>query len=180
MGDIWPYGPPRYTTYAQAVIEAKALGMSENDANIAAAIGTAESSLDLSVINDTPSTGDYSVGVWQINYLGSLYASRSAEFGTPKQLIQGGLISQAKAMHTLWRQSGFYPWSTYVSGAYKQYLKGGTAPGPTPGQVLPPTPAIPTPGKDSWADTVDHSAQTFRDIGLTSQAYGKVFDSLLG
>jgi hypothetical protein len=83
MGDIWPYGKPRFTTYVDAVVALEARGMPHNDALIGAAIGEAESSLDLSVINDTPSTGDYSVGVWQINYAGSLWAGRVRAFGTP-------------------------------------------------------------------------------------------------
>ena len=47
-------------------------------------------------LNNTPATGDYSVGLWQINYYGSLLASRTAEFGTPASL-QGNANAQAKA-----------------------------------------------------------------------------------
>jgi hypothetical protein len=160
MGDIWPYGPPRYTTHNQIVIELRALGMSANDADIGAAIGAAEASYDLSVINDTPSTGDYSVGTFQINYLGSLYAERTRLFGTPKQLIDGGVIAQAHAMYTLWRSSGFSPWSTYNSGAYRQYLQGGGGPSLPPnipvGGIPPPT----SPGADTWSSQIRSSASS--------------------
>jgi hypothetical protein len=150
MGDIWPYGPPAYISYDQAVSDMEFLGMSASDADIMAAIGTAESSLDYRVINDTPSTGDYSVGIWQINYLGSLYASRTAAYGTPKSLIDRGHAAQAYAAHDLWRQSGFSPWSTYNDGAYKYYLHGAHGGSHSHGQTYVPIPAPTDPGNDSW------------------------------
>jgi hypothetical protein len=178
MGDIWPYGPPRYTTRAQVIIELKANGMSEANAEIGTAIGIAEGGLDLSVINDTPSTGDYSVGTFQINYLGSLDAERTRLFGTPKQLIDGGIIAQAHAMAVLWRESGFTPWSTYNNGEYRQYLQGGgTPPGPKPGIATPPIP-VPSPGTDSWGVQIRHSVYnlngTFKDLNNASLALDKL------
>lgn len=101
--------------------------------DIMQAIAQAESSLDLSVINDTPSTGDYSVGAWQINYYDGLYPGRTAQFGTPCQLVASGLGGQARAALAIQAAAGGYtPWTTYTSGAYRQFLHGGAQPGPVP------------------------------------------------
>jgi Lysozyme like domain len=149
MGDIWPYGPPRYTNWTQAYDALRALGMSKGDSNTLAAIAGAESSYDLSVINDTPSTGDYSVGAWQINYYANLYAGRTAEFGTPKHLAQSSVSTQASAAHQVWAQQGFSAWSTYVSGAYKEYLSNNVPAGPPPShQAGPPDTSISPPTED--------------------------------
>lgn len=121
MGDIWPYGAPDYLPWQSVYNQLLASGANATTANILAAIGMAESSEDVTVINDTPATGDYSVGVFQINYYGSLYDSRAAEFGTPQQLIQGGIAAQCRAALAI-AAGGFTPWSTYNSGAYIQYL----------------------------------------------------------
>ncbi len=172
MGDIWPYGPPKYVSWAQAKAALEHEGMSPGNAVVGAAIGEAESSLDLTVINDTPSTGDYSVGVWQINYAGNLYVGRTHEFGTPEQLIRRGLPAQANACYQLWRQSGFRPWSTYNSGAYQRYLHGGSTSGGTPGAYGIALPPPNKPGKDSWsgqikgaAGHIEGGAHTFANAG---------------
>jgi cell wall-associated NlpC family hydrolase len=88
----------------------------------ATAISCAEdTSHDPTVINNDPSTGDYSVGLWQINYFGSLLASRTAQFGPPPTLQDP--LANAQAAYSL---SGggvnFNPWSTFKSGAYRQFL----------------------------------------------------------
>lgn len=115
------------------------LGQSQENAAVYAAIASAESGLDYRVINDTPSTGDYSVGMYQINYYGNLYGERAAKFGTPQQLIQGGLTRQSIAAMEI-GQGGFTPWSTYTSGAYIKYLNGYSPPsGAPPGGGVPPT-----------------------------------------
>lgn len=160
MGDIWPYGPPRYVKWTDARGYMESLGVSADNAAVFAAIGTAESSLDVSVINDTPSTGDYSVGIWQINYYGSLYAGRAAAYGTPKQLILGGLGKQANAALGVWRSQGFGAWSTFTSGAYKAYLHGAPAPAGGPGGGGPlPNPAI-TPPTEDYSHTVKLGAES--------------------
>jgi hypothetical protein len=57
-------------------------------ANIMAAIAIAESGGQTNVLNNTPGTGDYSVGLWQINYYNGLLADRTHEFGAPEALAQ--------------------------------------------------------------------------------------------
>lgn len=168
VGDIWPYGPPRYTDWQQCYDALLSLGFDKGDANVLAAIAGAESTYDLSVVNDTPSTGDYSVGCWQINYYNGLYAGRVAEFGTPKHLAQSDVTTQARAARSLWAGSGFSPWSTYKSGAYKAYLHGNLPAGPPPQHQLQ-APAAPTNvGADSWHSQVTTLAGHF--TGLANHA----------
>lgn len=149
MGDIWPYGPPVYVAWNSAYNQMIGLGQSRYAAQVFAAIAEAESSLDLTVINDTPATGDYSVGCYQVNYYGQLYADRASQFGNPQQLIDSGLYGQSRAAIAIANSQGFSAWSTYDSGAYLQYMHGapqqppGTGPGGTGQlvntQVSPPT-----------------------------------------
>jgi hypothetical protein len=137
MTDIWlPGYPPAYTDWSYCVGVLELQGMDKGNAEILAAIGGPESGYDYTVINDTPATGDYSVGIWQINYLGSLYAERSREFGTPRELIAGGPVKQAHAAYSIWRSQGWMAWATtYTSGAWRQYI--GSGPVPHPGQPGP-------------------------------------------
>jgi len=132
VGDIWPYGPPAYADYNECYTAVIAQHKSVTTAQILAAIAGAESSYDYRVINDTPATGDYSVGLWQVNYYGSLYAGRAAEFGTPQQLVAGGINRQVIAAIAIASGQGFSAWSTYNNGAYRRYLPGGV-------QTPPPT-----------------------------------------
>lgn len=126
MGDIWPYGAPAFVTWQQAYNEVFQWIPDASVAATMAAIASAESGLDYTVINDTPATGDYSVGLWQINYAGSLYAGRAAAYGTPQQLVQGGLTRQWYAAMGIYHGQGLGAWSTYRNGAYLAYLHGYT------------------------------------------------------
>lgn len=92
------------------------------------AIGLAESSGNADVINNNPKTGDYSVGVWQINYLpgsptsgNSLYNERTAAFGPPAAL-QNGPANAAAAYSLSNGGTSAGPWSTFKNGAYLYYL----------------------------------------------------------
>lgn len=138
MGDSWPWAPPTYVTWNDVFTEMNSLGQTAQDCATYAAIAEAESSLDLTVLNDTPSTGDYSVGAFQVNYYGSLYASRAAQFGTPQQLATGGLTKQCLAAVAI-GAGGFTPWSTYNSGAYLNYMHGYGPTGSGGGTSAPPT-----------------------------------------
>lgn len=65
-------------------------------APLMAGIALAESGGRTAVINNTPATGDYSVGLWQINYYDGLLASRTARYGSPAALAADP-NAQAKA-----------------------------------------------------------------------------------
>jgi hypothetical protein len=180
MGDIWPYGPPAYTNWQQCYDEMLSLGFSRADANIMAAIAGAEASYDLTVVNDTPSTGDYSVGCWQINYYGSLYAGRVAAFGTPRHLAQSGVTGQAKAARTVYADQGFGAWSTYTHGQYRDYLHG-ALPGGPPAYHQLQEPSAPTgPGADSWSPKVTRTAGHLDGAWHTLDSYANVIHGLRG
>jgi hypothetical protein len=118
-----PSGPKVGTvTPAQAYSALINAGLSSSAALILTAIGGAESNWNAQALNNDPATGDYSVGVWQINYYGSLMAERSALFGPPQELL-GNLQAQADAAAAIYKQAGgFSPWTTYTRGTYQQYL----------------------------------------------------------
>lgn len=169
MADEWPWAPPQYVTWQDVFTEMNSLGQTQQDAAVFAAIGQAESSEDLTVLNNTPATGDYSVGVFQINYYGSLYAGRAAEFGTPQQLATGGLTRQCLAAIRVGGGS-FLPWSTYRSGAYLPYLHGATPP---------------TGGGSSGAPATVQQGSTGAQVSVLQQdlnqlGYGLTVDGVFG
>jgi|SRR5215831_4630450 len=87
------------------------------------AIAGVESGYSTHALNNNPSTGDYSVGLTQINFFGSLYAARVALFGTPQALLNSGLAGQARATAELWRMSGLAPWMPDItSGKINAFL----------------------------------------------------------
>lgn len=179
MGDIWPYGGPAFVTWQDAFGVMKALGFGNVGSAIFAAIATAESGLDYRVINDTPSTGDYSVGLWQINYYNGLYNGRAAAYGTPKQMIHDGLSRQARAAKGVWEGQGFQAWSKFNNGAYQKYLHGfsGPPPGPVPGQPVAPggfqePPPRPT-ANDSWHTQILESGGSLRSIAANAHTQAK-------
>lgn len=157
MGDIHPYGGPYFYSFDVVHYFLSTLPGSGPDPLVFTAIAQAESGLDKAVINDTPATGDYSVGLWQINFFGYLYASRVAQFGTPAQLVGGGIQRQAPAAVQIWREQGYGAWTTYTSGAYRQYLSGGITPaGPpqAPGQQTAPIDVTINPPTEDYSDTI--------------------------
>ena len=162
MGDIWPYGGPKHVTWDQVNNWMSNHNQGRYLSAVFAAIATAESGLDEHVVNDTPSTGDYSVGLFQINYYGSLRAGRISEFGTPRHLAQCGLDCQGHAAISIANSQGLSAWSTYNSGAYLQYMHGvsGT-PGPVGGREGLPPHNI-SPPKEDWSDTIRIAANAHR------------------
>src|ERR1035437_6830159 len=81
-------------------------------APLAAGIAIAESGGNTTSLNNTPATGDYSVGLWQINYYNGLLASRTASYGPPGAL-QIDANAQAKAAVSLsGNGTNWGPWKT--------------------------------------------------------------------
>lgn len=89
----------------------------------AAAIALAESTGNPQALNNTPATGDYSVGLWQINYFGSLGPPRTQQFGPPQKLTNP-LANARAAVAISDNGQDFSPWSTYTGGAYLNFLGG--------------------------------------------------------
>jgi hypothetical protein len=74
-------------------------------------------------------TGDYSIGLWQINYYGGLFESRKDAYGCPGELWTP--IKNARAAVDIADGGhGLSAWTTFTSGAYRQYLGVGAS-GPT-------------------------------------------------
>jgi hypothetical protein len=74
-------------------------------APLMAAIAMAESGGNTQALNNTPATGDYSVGLWQINYYNGMLAGRTASYGSPQALLADP-NKQAKAAISLFGQNG--------------------------------------------------------------------------
>ena len=136
-------------------------GGSASAAPIAAAIAMAESGGHTSSLNNNPATGDYSVGLWQVNYFDGLLPSRSAKYGPPSEL-QGNPDLQAKAAIDISNNGqNWQPWSTFSSGAYKKYLSNNTYVIPTEGGLYPQTDILPAARLDTG------EGDLFSAFGLT-------------
>lgn len=70
-----------------------------------ALIALLESGGNTTSLNNNPSTGDYSVGLWQINYFGDLLGERTQKYGSPAAL-QGDPAAQARAAIDLLGNNG--------------------------------------------------------------------------
>lgn len=112
-------------------------GGSPSSAPTAAAIALAESGGTSTALNST--APDYSVGLWQVNYYGDLYGPRSAAYGSPIQLANDPLAQARAAVSISGNGADFSPWTTYTSGAYRQYLTGASGGSSSPS--LGPSPA---------------------------------------
>lgn len=64
------------------------------------ALAGREANWNPTALNNNPSTGDYSVGLWQINYFGNLLSGRTAEYGSPSTLLSNPQ-DQANAAYQL-------------------------------------------------------------------------------
>jgi Lysozyme like domain len=180
VGDIWPYGPPRYTSWDQCYTALRALGLDRSLSNILAAVAGSESAYDLAVVNDTPATGDYSVGLWQINYYGSLYAGRVAEFGTPRHVAQSSVSDQARNARTIYDAQGLGAWGSYTNGNYKHFLSDNAPAGPPPQhQAGAPDVQIQPPTED-YSETVRDGARSVHNLGYSWQAAATVLRKLRG
>ena len=116
------------STYNNSDLQALwiANGGSPQGASIAAAIALAESNGNSAALNNNPSTGDYSVGLWQVNYFGSLFTPRTAAYGSPAALLIDPNAQAKAAISISGNGTNWTPWSTYNSGAYKNFLNAAT------------------------------------------------------
>jgi len=99
-------------------------GWRGQDLNIAVAVATAESKGNARALGDTtittPKWGP-SVGLFQIRTL-----KHPGDYsGVDAKRVYSKLFDaeyNAQLAHSIWKKDGWRPWSTYTSGAYKQYL----------------------------------------------------------
>lgn len=116
-------------TPRQVYVAFREAGLSRSASIWLTAITGVESRYNTTALNTDASTGDYSVGITQINYFGGLYAERAPHIGTPQQLLAGGLNDQARATAWLYNDAGgLGPWEPDItSGKVKPYLPGAFA-----------------------------------------------------
>lgn len=107
-------------------------GLDPASAAIAAAVALAESSGRPDAYNGVG--GDRSYGLWQINMIGNLGPARRAQLGITSndQLYDPATNARAMALIS-GGGSNFGPWTTFTSGAYRQYLTDPPAGGSTAG-----------------------------------------------
>jgi len=142
---------------AQLVQLGQSAGLPLQQAKLMAAIGAAESGGNARAHNPNRSTGDNSYGIWQINMIDNLGPARRKEFGLQSNEQLFDPVTNALAMKRILQSSGPHAWTTYTSGAYKQFLPqvekavaGGVPTGsiPTTGfesSQLPPQGQTPSP-----------------------------------
>jgi hypothetical protein len=113
-----------YVGPRKAYLALRAEGIPQSAAIMLTAIAGVESGWNTHAVNNTPSTGDLSIGVWQENYFGSLGPARTQLFGMgPQELLNSGLPGQARATAILYRQDGLGPWMPDItSGKVNQFM----------------------------------------------------------
>ena len=102
-------------------------------ANLAAAIALAESGGNSTALNNNPSTGDYSVGLWQINYYDGLSASRTAAYGSPSALQASASLQAKAAVNLSGNGSNWGPWRS--DRGWAAWVAAGSPSKPTKSQV---------------------------------------------
>lgn len=124
---------------------AKAHGLSDGNAKMAAAIAMVESGGDPNAHNPVPPDDSY--GLWQINMIGTMGPARRKQFGISDNSQLYNPETNAKAMALISQNGGnFTPWSTYTSGKAQKYMDTHliqtTGPGPDGG------------GGENWVDKI--------------------------
>jgi hypothetical protein len=93
------------------------------------ALSGRESTWNPTALNNNPKTGDYSVGLFQINYFGDLLQSRTAEYGAPSTLLSNPQ-DQADAAYKMAggnALTNLQPWALTASPANGVVPLGSTA-----------------------------------------------------
>jgi hypothetical protein len=100
---------------------AKAAGLTDSRAKVAAAVAMAESGGNPNAHNSKPPDDSY--GLWQINMLGGLGPARRKSLGLSANSDLYNPQTNAKAMKQISSNGGnFSPWSTYTNGSYLKFM----------------------------------------------------------
>ena len=171
-GQVDPnYKPPSGKTFNVGQLKELALsvGFNEKNASIAAAVAKAESGGDSST--DTVKSGtdpqmknEYSIGLWQINWLAHKSGTLKQMGVTNPDQLRDPLIN-AKAAYLISGGSNFNPWSVYSkSGSYKQFLpeaqKAGTSTAKPAASTSPSTSTAKPTATSSSSSTATPSSST--------------------
>ena len=103
-------------------------GGSPGWAPLAAGIAMAESGGRTDALNTDAGTGDYSVGLWQINYFGSLLGPRTASYGSPATLRADPNAQARAAVNLSGNGANWGPWRT--DRAWQAWTSAGSPPQP--------------------------------------------------
>lgn len=129
-------------------------------APLAAGIAEAESGGDSGALNNDPSTGDYSVGLWQINYYGDLLGPRTQEYGSPSNL-QASPAAQAQAAVELSSNGAdWQPWETDRAWSAWESAGAPSEPGAQEVQSWLQSAGVPTGGAPSTTTPAPSSSPT--------------------
>lgn len=109
----------RESAMARIVAAARKAGFGGKALETAAAIAMAESGGNPTAKNQK--APDDSHGLWQVNYFGKLMAERTRKFGPPESQYDPDTNARS-AFRISGGGANFTPWTTYTSGAYKEYL----------------------------------------------------------
>jgi hypothetical protein len=101
-------------------------GFSGSAADVMYGIVEAESGGNRFAHNTNSSTGDNSYGLAQINMIGSMGPARRAQFHLASNNALFDPLTNLRVAYSLSSHGrNFSPWTTFTSGAYRQYLGGG-------------------------------------------------------
>jgi hypothetical protein len=115
-------------SYSQLVTLAQSAGFGK-DSDTAAAIALAESGGDPTQHNTKPPDNSY--GLMQINMLGALGPDRRKRFNLKSNDDLFNPSTNMRVAYGIYQANGFHAWTTYTSGKYKEFLKGGKGGGNT-------------------------------------------------
>lgn len=106
----------------------KQAGFTGDGLKMAYAIAMAESSGNARAHNGNAGTGDNSYGLFQINMLGGMGPERRARYGLSSNEALYDPLTNAKVAYKMSNGGkNWGPWSTYKTGAYRQYYGGSGA-----------------------------------------------------
>ena len=113
-------------------IEEKILNKFGDDGELALAIAKAESGLNPKAMNTNTRTGDYSIGLFQINLIGKLFdgrLKRARHLGYTGEAKREALTewlqdedNNIEYAYSMSRTNGWNAWSTYKRGDFNKFL----------------------------------------------------------
>lgn len=113
------------------------------------AIGQAESGLNPKALNPDRSTGDYSLGIFQINMIDEIGEERRQEFNLKSNEQLYDPLTNVRAAASILKSQGLPAWSVYKSGKYKEYLPGAQQAAGVSSSIPEPTAPPPVDIKNS-------------------------------
>ena len=152
-------------------------GFSGNGLKMAYAIAMAESGGSAKAHNGNANTGDNSYGLFQINMLGAMGPERRRQYGLSSNDDLYDPLVNAKVAYKMSKGgTSWGPWSTYGSGAYKQYYGGTFNPdtGGAPGGVAGSSGSSGGGGSSTPAKAPMTASETAESYGFVQSLFNAV------